>query len=336
MFAEYVDGSSPRAIASGLNRDRVPSPRGSTWAMTAIRGDLRRGIGILANPIYIGQQVWNRSRWVKHPETGRRVRQERPRSEWVTTEHPDLAIVDVPTWNAAQARMGACGRGGLAVGRGRTPRHLLSGLLKCGECGGPIVVLDRYNYGCSIAKDRGTCSNRVRLKRGPTEERLLAGIRRDILNEEAFQRFQRAAGAALASAAPNTDALRRRLSEAERERDNVMRAIREGVITKTTKAALIAAEAAIEEASSGLERARQFQPAQFLPRAREAWQRITASLADAARDVAAARSAIHDLLGEDLRLVNKNGDLFAEIAASSDAQINVVAGAGFEPATFGL
>src|SRR5690606_3887343 len=94
IYAEYLAGRSPREIVAGLNRDRVPSPRGRTWAASAVAGDVRRGIGILANPIYAGRQVWNRSRWVKHPDTGRRVRQERPQSEWVVTEHPELAIVD--------------------------------------------------------------------------------------------------------------------------------------------------------------------------------------------------------------------------------------------------
>jgi site-specific DNA recombinase len=97
IVAEYLAGQSPRAIARGLNRDGIPSPRGKTWALSAIYGDMRRGIGILANPIYVGRQVWNRSRWVKHPDTGRRVRQERPAAEWITTDQPELAIVDAAT-----------------------------------------------------------------------------------------------------------------------------------------------------------------------------------------------------------------------------------------------
>src|SRR5690606_16747477 len=83
IFAEYLAGQSGRSIAAALNRDGIPAPRGGKWGMSAIRPDLKRGIGILGNPIYVGRQVWNRSRWVKHPETGRRVRQERPESEWV-------------------------------------------------------------------------------------------------------------------------------------------------------------------------------------------------------------------------------------------------------------
>ncbi|GAA5075679.1 recombinase family protein [Lysobacter panacisoli] len=335
IFAEFIDGLSPRAIAAGLNRDGIPSSRGSSWAMTAIHGDLRRGIGILANPIYVGRQVWNRSRWIKHPDTGRRVRQERPCEEWVTTEHPELAIIDLATWCAAQARMGVRGKDSGKPGPGRPPRHLLSGLLRCGECGGPMVVVDKYNYACSIARDRGTCASKVRLRRVVAEERLLAGIREEILTEEAFQRFEQVTAIALKSAGPNLDAAKRRVAEAERIRENVMRAIKAGVLTPSTKSELIASERAVQDAEIALRHARQLQPEQILPRARETWHRLTTSLADSARDVPAARAAVRELLGAHARVINKNGDLFAEIAVPSDAS-NVVAGAGFEPATFGL
>ncbi len=336
IFSEFLEGHSPRTIAARLNHDRIPSPRESTWAMTAIRGDVRRGLGILANPIYAGQQIWNRSRWVKHPDSGRRVRQERPQGEWVITEHPELAVIDLGTWNAAQARMGALGKASGVPGPGRPPRHLLSGLLRCGGCGGPMVVVDKYNYACSTAKDRGTCDNPVRLRRSVAEERLLAGIREEILTEEAFRRFELAAASALKSSAPSLDVAHRRVADAQRVRDNVMRAIREGIITPSTKAELVAAERAAQDAEVALRHAQQFQPSQVLPRAREAWRRIATSLADSARDVPAARAAIRELLGQNARVINKNGDLFAEIAVPSDALTNMVAGAGFEPATFGL
>jgi DNA invertase Pin-like site-specific DNA recombinase len=35
IFAEYIAGRSPRAIAKGLNGDRVPSPRGGLWVRRA-------------------------------------------------------------------------------------------------------------------------------------------------------------------------------------------------------------------------------------------------------------------------------------------------------------
>ena len=337
IFDEYAAGATPRAIAAGLNRDGVPSARGSTWAMTAIHGDLRRGIGILANPIYVGRQVWNRSRWVKHPETGRRVRQERPESEWITSEHPELAIVTLGAWQAVQARLrGASVTARGTPGGGRPPRHLLSGIARCGVCGGPMVVVDAYNYACSIAKDRGVCSSKIRLKRQSAERLLLAGIRDQLLSDTAFERFQRAAAATLKRAAPDMEAAKRRIADAERVRENLMTAIKAGILTESTKSELLAAEGAIKSARAALDGLNTLRPAQFLPRARETWLRIVDTLSDHSRNIPAARAALRDLLGERIVIKEKAGDLFAEIAGSTDAQLNVVAGAGFEPATFGL
>lgn len=321
IFADYIAGVSPRDIAAALNREGVPSARGSTWAASAIRPDVRRGLGILANPLYVGRQIWNRSRWVKHPDTGRRVPQRRPESEWITTEHPELAIIDRATWDAAQARHR--GRSRATGWAGRPPKHLLSGLLRCAECGGPLVIIDRYRYGCATAKERGTCASRLTLRRDQAETALLAGVRAELLTEEAMQRFQRAAAAALRRQAPSLDAARRRLADAQRVRENMLAALRAGIITPSTKAELQKAEADVAQAEAAIAAGRR--PDALLPRARDRLQRMADTLADAARRKPEAREALRALIGEAI-VRNENGDLFAEIAGS---QIAVVAGAGF-------
>lgn len=338
VFAEYIAGKSPRAIAAALNKDRIPTARGTSWAMTVIYGDLRRGLGILANPIYVGRQVWNRSKWVKHPDTGRRLRQERPESEWYTTEHPELAIVDAATWNAAQARMRGMSPNRLekpAGGPGRPARHILSGILRCDVCGGPLVIVDRYRYGCATHKDRGdaACNSRIRVPRAGAEEALLASIRKDLLSDAAFQRLQRAVAAELKNAAPDLDGAKRRIADAERVHANIMTAIRAGIITASTKAELVSAETDIKTARAALSALQQVQPAQMLPRLRETWTRTLAKLGDL-KDVHGVRESLRELLGNSIVVKEKAGELFAEIAGS--CQINLVAGAGFEPATFGL
>ena len=335
IYREYLDGASPRTIANGLNRDRIPPSRGTTWAMSAIYGDLRRGIGILANPIYVGRQIWNRSHWVKHPETGKRVRQERPESEWIISDCPELAIIDLDTWDAAQARMRqrqyrttVGKRGG---GPGRPPKHLLSGIMRCAECGSPLVVVNQCSYGCATHKDRGAaaCPSELRVPRKAAESALLAGIRDQLLTDDAFSAFQREVTAALKQAAPDTDAARRALAKAERERDNIIKAIRAGIITASTKAELERAEADVRNAADDMQALERFQPAQVLPRARETWRRIVADLADYTRDIPAARNALRELLGDRIVMHEKAGEIFAEIAGSSDSlsEISMVAGA---------
>jgi DNA invertase Pin-like site-specific DNA recombinase len=337
IFDEYTAGRSPRHIAIGLNRDGIHGPHGGDWAASAIRADRKRSLGILANPIYIGRQIWNRSTWPKHPETGRRTRKELPESEWIVRELPHLAIVDRETWNAAQRRILGKASGHLeGARRGRPSKHLLSGLLRCCECGGPIVVVYTHRYGCSRAKERGTCANRNTFSIPEAETSLLAGIRAQLMTDDAYRQFQREAMAAMQRQTPNIDGLHRAIAKARSERDNVMRAIREGIITRTTKAELEATEAAVDRAEAALDAAKQYEPARILPRARAVWERLVQQLADHARDAPAARQALRTLLGGNIVVrYNENGDPVAEIAESV-LQINVVAGAGFEPATFGL
>lgn len=317
IYADYLSGMSAREIAAGLNRDGIVSPRGKTWAQSAIFGDHRRGIGILANPIYAGRQIWNRSQWVKHPDTGKRNRRERPESEWVTTEHPELAIVERSVWDAAQRR--AKGNRRETAG-GRPARYLLSGILRCGGCGGPMVIVDRYRYGCATAKDRGTCTSRLHVDRRAVESVMLAEIRTRLLSDDAFQRFQRAAAAELRRQAPNQAAAKLRLAHARTERDNIMAAIRAGIITPSTKAALQASEAAMAAA----ERESQATPAQVLPGARERWRKLADTLGDQAQRSAPAREALRALIGR-ATLKNDNGP----IVEIEPCQIAMVAGAGF-------
>ena len=73
IFHEYAEGTSPQAIAKRLNAERVPGPGGRTWGPSTLHGHARRGTGILNNELYIGRLVWNRQRYVKDPDTGRRV-----------------------------------------------------------------------------------------------------------------------------------------------------------------------------------------------------------------------------------------------------------------------
>ena len=56
------------------------------------------------------------------------------------------------------------------------PRHLLSGLLECGSCGGPHAMRGQ-NYGCSRHIMTGTCTNGRGIRRIEIEERVLAGLK---------------------------------------------------------------------------------------------------------------------------------------------------------------
>jgi site-specific DNA recombinase len=254
------------------------------------------------------------------------LRRERPPEEWITTEHPDLAIIDRATWDAAQRRIRGQSR---PLVRGRPMKHLLSGLLRCGDCGGPMVIVDRYRYGCSVAKERGTCTNSTKIAHDLADKAMLAGIVSELLSEQAFRAQQRAVATELKKAAPSQEQARRALAQEERERDNIMAAIRQGIFTPTTKAELVRAENAVSAASAAIA---QPPPTNAMPRLRERMNRLAATLADRSRTVTELRELLRGMIGS-ATLRNDNGALVAEVAP---CRIALVAGVGFEPTTFGL
>jgi hypothetical protein len=50
-----------------------------------------RGTGILNNELYIGRLVWNRLRYVKDPETGKRVSRPNPPDQLIVQQRTDSA-----------------------------------------------------------------------------------------------------------------------------------------------------------------------------------------------------------------------------------------------------
>lgn len=161
-------------VAHTLNAERVqaPRPRGRkakegsapTWSPNSIREMLR-------NEIYVGQRIWNRSRWIKRRD-GRCRRIERREDEWVRHTDEALWISDDAPWARVQAQIQKRTTAMLGTVvqdedgrdrpvrvprsiRGSGPRHLLAGFLECAECGGSFHAMRHGRFGCSGNRDRG-------------------------------------------------------------------------------------------------------------------------------------------------------------------------------------
>jgi site-specific DNA recombinase len=102
IFQEYADGMAPRQIAGRLNAEGIASPRGGQWNASTINGSRQRRNGILNNELYLGRITYNRQRFVKDPETGKRLSRLNPEHEWIITEVPTLRIIDDDTWGRVQ------------------------------------------------------------------------------------------------------------------------------------------------------------------------------------------------------------------------------------------
>lgn len=190
VFRRYADGESLKGIASDLNRRGVPSA-GADWDRKTRRTDGRWIISalhaMLRNERYAGQVIWNRSQWIKDPDSGKRIRRERPRSEWRLREIP--AVVSPELWARVQSR--AVERGGTGSGPGGQPKYLLSGLLLCEHCGGRMIVSGAKgsHYYCATHRQGGmhACPMSVGVRRDVAEQVLLAPVIDDLLGDEAVE-----------------------------------------------------------------------------------------------------------------------------------------------------
>jgi site-specific DNA recombinase len=183
VLADYSDGKAPRTIAHELNREGVAPPRGSRWNASTLNGNGQRGCGILQNELYAGRIVWNKVRMAKDPATGRRVSRPNPESEWHRTERPDLAIVDQDLFSRVQARKSersVAQKTGVPV-----PRHMLSGLLRCGSCGAGMARCGRDKSGrtrirCSAASESGICPDPKTFYLDVIERAVLGGLKAEM------------------------------------------------------------------------------------------------------------------------------------------------------------
>jgi hypothetical protein len=191
IFREYVAGCTPRDIAISLNQDKVKPPRGEFWGAGTIHGNRARGSGLLSNALYDGRLVWNKVAMRKDPATGKRISRINPESEWQTTAVPHLRIVDAETFKVAQARMD--GRSHDKPANARKQRHLLSGLLRCGSCGGAIVLKDRDAKGrrvyCARMHQGGGCTNGRAFYLDDITRRVLSGLEEQLKDPRAIERF---------------------------------------------------------------------------------------------------------------------------------------------------
>ena len=132
--------------------------------------------------------MWGRRQWRKNPDSEKRERRYRlrDRSERVEVEVPDLRIVDDSTWEAVRGELERRQRKPQASSPASRPRakHLLSGLIRCSCCGANYTISGKDYYRCAGEKERGTCGNKVSVRKEPLETATLAVLQDRLLTEE--------------------------------------------------------------------------------------------------------------------------------------------------------
>ena len=367
IFELFAAGASPRAIAKQLNSEKIPGPYGREWRDTTIRGQHNRGTGILNNSLYAGRLEWDRCAYVKDPRTGKRVARPNPRAQWEIVPVPDLRIVSDELWNAVKARQTAI-RESEGVRKVRASRfwehrraqHLLTGLVYCGSCGSRLAAVGRDYLACSAARGRGTCANRASLRRGPLEELILDSLRQRLMAPELVEEFVAAFHEEVNRLRRDETAARagkeRELGEVRRKLDGLIEALAEGYRAPGLQQRLDELDAR----KTALERALAADPpppVRLHPNLGQLYRRQVEHLHEALDDPTLRDEALEvlrglvervvlhptadglqvEIVGEIVRMVELGLDAKqAALGEEAACSVKVVAGAGFEPATFRL
>jgi site-specific DNA recombinase len=334
IFKEFTQGRSPRAIAQSLNKERIAGPAGRSWGPSTIYGNWQRGTRILNNELYIGRLIWNRQQFVKDPDTGRR--QARPNSEakWVVEEVPHLRIIDEPLWNQvkqrqqnSRSRVMTKDRG-IRSERARRPNYLLSGLIKCGSCGGGFSKISQSHYGCSTARNKGTCPNLLAVRRDQLEVTVLNGLKDQLMHPElvtAFvDEFHREVNRQRAEQDGSRERTTRDLEKTEREIRRLIETMKAGVPGAAVKDEMVALEARRLELRGRLGAASPPMP-RLHPNLAQLYRQKVTNLAEALNDENTrleAAECIRDLI-EEIRLVPENEKLRVELYGELAALINL-------------
>jgi DNA invertase Pin-like site-specific DNA recombinase len=241
VFEWFVGGMAIAEIARELTRLGVDKGHKATtpgWHHQQVRR-------MLANPKYIGVWAWGATRTLRSSD-GKTKQVLVPGDQRVVRERPDLRIIDQPTWEAAQKRLGELDDlYGVKPGqkpRGAKPHHtrvypesLLGGLVHCHACGSRLWVQGgggRAYLGCP-AHRTGACAMASRVPVAAAERALL-GFVAELLTAwppwvEAAAAAMRGAIAGLAGRLPESlRADEGRLAELDRQVENLVDQLADG------------------------------------------------------------------------------------------------------------
>ncbi len=192
IFTLYASGTGYKAIAAELNSEHVPSPhatcghRSGFWQATTVRSLLRQ-------VKYSGDWTWNRCKWNKKASTGKRLSRLNPSTSWVHRHCEELRIIPPSLWRQVQNRISETANR-KSMGSPKRFKYLLSGVLKCPDCGSSLVVVNYKNhseYVCCRRRSSGltACPSTLRLPRVIAESYILDKLRDTILNPVAVRRI---------------------------------------------------------------------------------------------------------------------------------------------------
>jgi site-specific DNA recombinase len=239
----------------------------------------------------------------------------------------------------------------------RRKTHLLTGLLRCGFCGGGFAAVSKDYLACSDARKLGTCTQKRSFKRSALEAVVMDLLRERLMQPAAVAAFVTSVSREMNAGRAEESAVRSRL-EAERTQftrrlDGLYDAIADGLRTAGLKVKLEDMEARLAEIVVKLDRPAP-SPARLHPQLSEIYRGKVEELSETLADPDIRQAALETIRGlissvtihegEDGVRIDLEGAITALVGLAqpgaevtlSSGSVKVVAGVGFEPTTFRL
>lgn len=195
IFDKYVNGNMGfYKIANYLNLQGIQKVKRNNGTLTQWSTHFIRMI--IDNPVYYGKIAFGRRTREKVKGTKNEYRQVY-QDDYILADGQHDAIISEELWKQAHEKREITGvKSPSKIGRDRA--HLLSGILKCPKCGGPMYTnkhawtnkdgtyKEIYYYVCSKARTaRGkSCDYKAMLKKTDIEPLVIEAIRELIKNED--------------------------------------------------------------------------------------------------------------------------------------------------------
>ena len=303
---DYVAGLSPLKIAAALTAEGIPSPEGKpVWSPNTILGTRRSGNGPLRNPLHIGKLKSGKTTVTRHSRTGKQIRRKARPEDIVEVDMPHLRILPDELWFEVQDLLNS--RAAKPTQReSRRPDYLLSGLTKCGMCGGAFAMTtDRL--GC-VNRRVQKCTNARRVDRQEVERLVLDGLRNRIVRSPIIHLFLPEYLKELEEARKEAEGLAEvrtgRLAEVDREIANLLKQVRDGASGYAVKLlnenldALGAERERLDRQARApaVTKTAPLGPDEVVARLRVLFDDFGAALSDGGRDAARARDVIRSMI----------------------------------------
>ena len=191
-----------------------------------------------------------------------------------------------------------------------------------------VLEIGQSHYGCSTARNKGTCDNRLTVRRDELEAKVLDGLRDQLMHPELvttfIDEFHREVNRQSAEQGGRRDRTGRELEKTEREIRRVIEAIKAGVPGVAVKDEMTALESRRTDLLAQFEAAPPPMP-RLHPNLAQLYRQKVMNLAEALNDDRTrleAAECIRELI-EEIRLVQENGKLRMELYGELAALINL-------------